>query len=79
VTNARRAKWWVVSATVLLLTTGLSAAPEAYKKRGCGPENRVKCRQVVEGGSAAAYLLGAGVAFLAAMFVRSRLAKPRLP
>ena len=81
-TNGRNAKWWLVSAAVLLLTTGLSASPGEYNKKGCSNKDYYdgKCHQVAvaEGGSAVGYLLGVGVTFLGALFVRSRLGKPRL-
>jgi len=83
-TNPRSARWWLVSAAVLLLTTGLSASPGEYIKKGCS-NNDGKCPLVAvlvpvpvpEGGSAVGYLLGVGVTFLGALFVRSRLGKPR--
>jgi len=83
-TNPRSARWWLVSAAVLLLTTGLSASPGEYIKKGCSNNDYDgKCPHVAvvvpvaEGGSAVGYLLGVGVTFLGALFVRSRLGKPR--
>jgi hypothetical protein len=56
-------KWWLAVAVVLCLT------PAAFAKRPSAA--------VPEGGSAAVYLLGAGITCLGAMVVRSRLPKPK--
>jgi len=76
----RSAKWSLAMTALLLLTPALSAARHPEKGKGCRDYDRdQKCRQVPEGGSTAAYLLGAGVICLGAMAVRSRLAKPQAP
>jgi hypothetical protein len=73
------AKWWLAAGSLLLLAPALLAEPHYdHKRRDCDPWEHAKCQKVPEGGSAGAYLLGAGAACLGAMFVRSRLAKPRL-
>jgi len=74
----RDPKWWLAIAVLVLLTPVLSAEPHRHKKDGCDGRESARCQQVPEGGSAAAYLLGAGVACLGAMFIRSRASKPRL-
>ncbi len=73
--SPRSMKWWLTLAALLLLTPSFSAAQHADRDRGCGDRGRHdrNCRQVPEGGSTAAYLLGAGVTCLGAIFVRSRL------
>jgi hypothetical protein len=77
--SKQNAKWWLALAALLLVTPAFSAAQRADKAKGCGNHDRDdrKCRQVPEGGSAPAYLLGAGATCLGAMFVRSRLGNPR--
>jgi len=76
----RSSKWWLAVAALVLLTPVLSSANEPDKKKGCDKDadDPRRCLQVDEGGSAAAYLIGAGVTCLGAMLLRSRLAKPRL-
>ena len=50
-----------------------SASLAKPRDKGCGDHGRREhCRQVPEGGSAAIYLLGAGLTCLGAMVVRSR-------
>jgi len=75
-------KWWLAATALGLLTPLLSSANEPLKKKGCDNDrdDPANCRQVAvgEGGSAALYLAGVGVTCLGAMFLRSRLAKPRL-
>jgi len=75
------AKWWLAVAALLLLTPALSATRQHEKEKGCGArdDRDKKCRQVPEGGSTAAYLLGAGVTCIGAMVLRSRLGKPQTP
>ena len=68
-------KWWLVIVVVCCLVPG------AFAKRdqGCNARDRGRnehCQQVPEGGSAAVYLLGAGLTCFGAMFLRSRAAKP---
>jgi hypothetical protein len=57
-------KWWLALVAVLCLT------PAAFAKRK-------PLATVPEGGSAAVYLLGAGITCLGAMVVRSRLPRPK--
>ena len=69
-------KWWLGAALLLSLVPS-SFAVERYhndheKRRTSGPPAR---QQVPEGGSAAIYLLGAGITCLGAMFIRSRSVK----
>jgi hypothetical protein len=66
---------------LLALAVLLCLAPASFagkpKDRGCDDGRRDKhCRKVPEGGSAAVYLLGAGITCLGAMFVRSRSSNP---
>ncbi len=76
--SRRSAKWWLAMAALLLLTPVMSATRQSVREKGCGAHDRdQKCRQVPEGGSMAAYLVGAGVTCLGATVVRSRLIKPQ--
>jgi hypothetical protein len=79
--SKRSTTWRLALAALLLFTPGFSAALRADNTKGCGNHDRDdrKCRQVPEGGSAPAYLLGAGATCLGAMLVRSRLTKPPTP
>jgi hypothetical protein len=52
-----------------LVPASFAAKP---KDRGCDPKRDRRCQQVPEGGSAAIYLLGAGITCLGAMVIRSR-------
>jgi hypothetical protein len=61
----------LLAAVVLLSLVPVSFAAKPKKDKACG-DGGVKCRQVPEGGSAAIYLLGAGITCLGAMVVRSR-------
>lgn len=62
-------------AAVILLT--LVPISFAKLKPGDGRcDDRRRCRQVPEGGSAVVYLLGAGLTCLGAMVVRSRAVRP---
>jgi len=71
----RSSKWWLVMTALLLLTQSLLAKQLPDREAGCGYDRERKCRQVPEGGSTAAYLVGAGVICFGAMLVRSRLTK----
>jgi len=64
---------WLLGAIVLLclVPSTLAAKP---KDKGCDPRRDRRCQQVPEGGSALVYVLGAGVAGLAAVVSRSRMA-----
>ena len=59
-------KWWLAVVAVLCLTPAASAVHKDKHKR-----------YMPEGGSAAVYLLGAGITCLGAMVVRSRFPKPK--
>jgi hypothetical protein len=48
---------------------------EARNQEGCNPRKRCQPVQVPEGGSAAIYLLGAGLTCFGAMFLRSMVGK----
>ena len=53
----------------------LCVVPTAFarpKDEKCGHGHDRRCEQVPEGGSAAIYLLGAGITCLGAMVIRSR-------
>jgi hypothetical protein len=65
----------LLAALVLLCMAPASFAHKPYKdKDKCRPG--VNCQQVPEGGSAAIYLLGAGITCLGAMVIRSRSLNP---
>jgi hypothetical protein len=67
----RKAKWWLAAVAICCL------APAAFADRDeCDWKHNKRCRHVPEGGSAAIYLLGAGLTCFGAMFLRSKLAKP---
>jgi hypothetical protein len=61
--NVHRKRWLALVAVLCLVT------PAVGKHK--------PTKQVPEGGSAAVYLLGAGITCLGAMVVRSRFAKPK--
>ena len=65
-------KWWL--AAIMICCLAPAALADRGRGRGCDPRSR--CQQVPEGGSAAIYLLGAGLTCFGAMFLRSRTAKP---
>ena len=61
-------------AAILLLCfapSSFAKHPDRYTDR-CDPKRDRRCKQVPEGGSAAIYLLGAGITCLGGMVVRSR-------
>jgi hypothetical protein len=60
---------FVLAALFLML---LAPASFAGPRDRCDPRRDRRCQQVPEGGSAAIYLLGAGITCLGAMFIRSR-------
>jgi hypothetical protein len=70
-----RRKWWLGAALLLCLVPS-SFAGKPHKCDKNGPD--WKCQKVPEGGSAAIYLLGAGITCLGAMFIRSRASKRSL-
>lgn len=73
-------KWWLGAALLACLVPSSFAFQKIKDDPGhdtCKPGD--KCRQnVPEGGSAAIYLLGAGLTCLGAMYIRSRSSKPKL-
>jgi hypothetical protein len=73
-----KAKWLLAAVVICCLAPGASAERERGRDRdqGCDPRRDKHCQQVPEGGSTAIYLLGAGLTFVGAMFVRSRIIKP---
>jgi hypothetical protein len=71
-------KWWLAVALLCLAPVALSAKQDQNRDKGCDHSRRKDCQQVPEGGSAAIYVLGAGVTCLGAMFIRSRASKPSL-
>jgi hypothetical protein len=60
-------KWWLAVAALLCLAPAVSAVES----------NKPTTKPVPEGGSAAVYLLAAGITCLGAMVVRSRFARPK--
>ena len=70
-----KAKWWMAALLVCCI------APAALADQGCGghgcdPRQKgCQQQQTPEGGSAAMYLLAAGVTCAGAMFLKSRMAK----
>jgi hypothetical protein len=78
-------KWWLALVALLYMIPGAYAKPDrgayglttADRAQRCDDRHwsANKCQQVPEGGSAAVYLLGAGITCLGAMFLRSRASK----
>jgi hypothetical protein len=69
----------LVLALLLLCLAPASFASKPNRDRDrdrCDPRRDRKCQQVPEGGSAAIYLLGAGITCLGAIVIRSRSLKP---
>ena len=73
----------VIRKCLLALVVVVCLVPASFagrpKDKGCDDDHGRKdkhCRQVPEGGSAAIYLLGAGITCLGAMFIRSRSSNP---
>ena len=67
-------KWWL-GAALLLCVAPSSFAVKQTNNNVVAHRPRPITQQVPEGGSAAVYLLGAGVACFGAMFIRSRAPK----
>jgi hypothetical protein len=69
----RKSKWWLGIIVVCCLV------PAAFADK-CDPHDRGQDKhcthQVPEGGSAAIYLLGAGLTCFEAMYLRSKTAQP---
>jgi hypothetical protein len=77
----RDPKRWLAIGIIVFLTSVFSLAkPTESGKKGCAEVDArgKKCRQIPDGGSAAAYLLMAGSTCLGAMFIGSRLRNPCL-
>jgi hypothetical protein len=66
----------VLSALLLLCVAPASFAGRPERDRGCDDRRNRPCHKVPEGGSAAIYLLGAGITCLGAMAIRSRSLSP---
>jgi hypothetical protein len=72
-------KWWLALVALSCMVPGAYATYKPDRFQRCEEHgNGRNCRQVPEGGSAAVYLLGAGITCLGAMFIRSRASKPSL-
>jgi hypothetical protein len=73
----RGGKWWLAIVVICCLAPAAFADIDHDRDRhhGCGPHQK-NCQQVPEGGSAAIYLVGAGLTCIGAMFLRSKVAKP---
>jgi len=65
-------KWWL--AAILIVCLAPLSLADRGRGHGCEPHSR-GCQQVPEGGSAAVYLLGAGLTCFGAIFLRSRIAR----
>jgi hypothetical protein len=62
----------ILSVLLLLCLAPVSLAAKPHRDKGCDPKRDRRCEQVPDGGSAAIYLLGAGITCLGAMVIRSR-------
>ena len=60
---------------MFLVPASFAGKPGRGGDRGCDPKRDRRCQQVPEGGSAAIYLLGAGITCLGAIVIRSRSLK----
>jgi len=69
-------KWWLTLMALLFLLPAASAKPEKSHQQHRQVLD-VAALTVAEGGSSLVYVLGAGVACVGAMLVRSRSAKPK--
>lgn len=71
-------KWWLVPLLLCLVPSSFALKPDAGRPghHKCKPSEH--CQQLPEGGSAAIYLLGAGLACLGAVFIRSRASRRNL-
>ncbi len=67
----------LLAVVVLLCMAPASFANKPYKHKDDKCRPGVNCQQVPEGGSAAIYLLGAGITCLGAMLIRYRETKPK--
>ena len=69
-------KWWLGLVALLCLAPTSFAVQDEARPEKCDHHRSKKCQPVPEGGSAMAYVLGAGLTCLGAILVRSRGAKP---
>jgi hypothetical protein len=74
--KSKNRKWWLAVVALLCLASTACPVQDAEKSTSRNKQP-VKHATVPEGGSSLVYLLGAGVACLGAMRVRSRSAKPK--
>ncbi len=72
--STRKLKFLPVLFLACLVPASLAAKPN-NQGHGCDSKQNRRCQQVPEGGSAAVYLLGAGITCLGAMVIRSRSLK----
>jgi len=70
----RKSKWWLAAVAMCCLAP--AALAQCHMGNPCVDPPKPSTA-VPEGGSTAIYLLGAGLTCFGAMFLRSRLAKPR--
>lgn len=69
-----RMKWWLGAALLLCLVPSSIAVERGHYNHEKSGSSAYR-RQVPEGGSAAIYLLGAGITCFGAMYIRSRVSK----
>ena len=70
-----KAKWWMAALLVCCIAP-VALADQGRGGHGCDPRQKgCQQQQTPEGGSAAMYLLAAGVTCAGAMFLKSRMAK----
>jgi hypothetical protein len=75
--KSKNRKWWLAVVALLCLASTTACPVEDAEKPTSHVKQPVKHSTVPEGGSSLVYVLGAGVACLGAMLVRSRSAKPK--
>lgn len=69
-------KWWLAAVVICCLTpVAFASTAHVVENGGCGAASSKNCQQVPEGGSAAIYLLAAGLTCFGAIFLRSRAAR----
>jgi hypothetical protein len=75
--NVARKYWLAVALLVCSVPSSLALQKSSEEPRHdtCKPGHKCK-QQVPEGGTAALYLLGAGLACFGAMYIRARSSKP---
>jgi hypothetical protein len=70
-------KWWLAIVVMCCLAPAAFADRDRDRDRRCERDpRRGNCLAVPEGGSAAIYLIGAGLTCIGAMFLRSKVAEP---